>query len=237
MIDKSLLISSARAAGIKIDAATAEKFDLYARMLVEKNEHVNLTAITEPTEIVQKHFLDSILPLCALEIPQGARVVDVGTGAGFPGIPIKLIRPDIELILLDSLNKRVEVLKEFCEKLELTGVTFVHARAEDAARGELRESCDVALSRAVARLNKLCEYCLPFVKPGGAFAALKGPTADEEAKEAASAVRLLGGRLRPAVSLDIPGTALTHRLVIVDKISPTPNKYPRQSGQIAKNAL
>lgn len=237
MIDKKLLINLAKRSGIEITETQAEKFDLYAELLVETNKNINLTAITEPTDIVTKHFLDSILPLTELDIPEGARVIDVGTGAGFPGIPMKILRPDIELILLDSLQKRVKVLETFCERLSLTNVRCIHARAEEASRTKLRESCDFAVSRAVARLNKLVEFCLPFVKVGGSFAALKGPTANEEAAEAGRAVSILGGELLPVRSVLIPGTDLSHTLVTVDKIAPTPPKYPRQSNKISAKPL
>ncbi len=237
MIDTQALIDKAAVAGLTLDKATADKFDLYAKMLVEKNEQVNLTAITDPDGILNKHFLDSILPLAELDIPQGAAVIDVGTGAGFPGIPMKLLRPDLQLTLLDSLQKRVTVLEEFCEALGLTDVRCIHGRAEEAGKGTLREGFDLVTSRAVARMNKLCEYCLPLVKVGGVFAALKGPTAAEENDEAARAVAMLGGRLKPLKQVTIPGTDLSHVLAAVDKVSPTPAKYPRASGKIAAKPL
>lgn len=237
MIDKELLINLAKKSGIEITNEQAEKFDLYAEMLVETNKSVNLTAITEPRDIVTKHFLDSILPLTELDIKENARVIDVGTGAGFPGIPMKILRLDLDLVLLDSLQKRVKVLEDFCEKLGLEKVTFIHGRAEEVARTALRESCDVAVSRAVARLNKLTEYCLPFVKRGGIFAALKGPTANEETVEAGRAVSILGGELLPIISVNIPDTDLSHTLVRVKKVANTPDKYPRQSNKISGKPL
>ena len=237
MIDRKLLMSRAAEAGLPMDEETAEKFDRYAEMLVRKNEQVNLTAITDPDGILYKHFLDSILPLKELTIPQNARVIDVGTGAGFPGIPMKLMRPDLKLTLLDSLQKRVTVLEEFCRELGIEDVTCVHARAEEAARGSLRETFDVAVSRAVARMNKLCEYCLPFVKEGGVFAALKGPSAAEENNEAAHAVSVLGGNLRPLEKVNIEGTDLCHVLAVVEKTRPTPQTYPRPSGKISSKPL
>lgn len=237
MIDKQKLIQKAAKAGLTIDAATADRFDRYAYMLVEKNKQVNLTAITDPEGILNKHFLDSILPLSELDLPIGAKVIDVGTGAGFPGIPMKLLRPDLDLILLDSLQKRVMVLEGFCKELGLTDVCCLHGRAEEAGRGELRETFDLVTSRAVARMNKLCEYCLPLVKPGGVFAALKGPTAAEENDEAARAVSILGGKLRPLIQVNIPDTDLSHVLAVVEKVSPTPDKYPRGGGKIAAKPL
>ena len=237
MIDKEKLISLAGAAGLEISVETAEKFDLYAELLAEKNRQVNLTAITDPEGILTKHFLDSVLPLTEISLPRGARVIDVGSGGGFPGIPMKLVRPDLDMVLLDSLNKRVTALGEFCRELGISDTKCIHMRAEDAARGELRESFDAALSRAVARLNVLCELCMPLVKPGGIFAALKGPSAGEEAAEAGRAVSLLGGRLLPVKKVTIPGTELCHTLVVAEKTSPTPEKYPRQSGKISSKPL
>ena len=237
MIDRKLLMSRAAEAGLPMSEATAAKFDRYAELLVQKNEQVNLTAITDPDGILYKHFLDSILPLKELTLPEGASVIDVGTGAGFPGIPMKLMRPDLKLVLLDSLQKRVTVLEEFCRELELTDVTCLHARAEEAAKGNLRESFDCAVSRAVARMNKLCEYCLPFVKVGGVFAALKGPSAAEENEEAAHAVSVLGGKLCPLEKVNIGGTDLCHVLAVVEKTRPTPPAYPRASGKIAAKPL
>lgn len=237
MIDTQRLIEAAAAQGVTVTKETADRFDRYAQMLVTTNEQVNLTAITDPEGILYKHFLDSILPLAELDLPHNARVIDVGTGAGFPGIPMKLVRPDIELTLLDSLQKRVTVLTRFCEELELADVVCLHARAEEAAKGDLRESFDLAVSRAVARMNKLCEYCLSFVKVGGVFAALKGPTAAEENEEAARAVAVLGGKLRPLTRVDIPGADLSHVLAAVDKVSHTPDKYPRPSAKISSKPL
>jgi len=237
VIEQNRLIAHAAAFGITISGETAAKFDRYAELLVKKNEQINLTAITDPEGILYKHFLDSILPLATLSLPEGARVIDVGTGAGFPGIPMKLVRPDLKLVLLDSLQKRVTVLNEFCEELSIADTVTLHARAEEAAHTALRGSFDVAVSRAVARMNKLCEYCLPFVKTGGVFAALKGPSAAEENAEAARAVSILGGRLRALTEVSIPGTDLKHVLAVVDKVEETPPSYPRASGKIASKPL
>ena len=202
------------------------QFEKYYEMLIFWNEKVNLTAITEKTEVEIKHFADSILP--AGLISQGAKLCDVGTGAGFPGIPLKIVRPDIDLTLLDSLNKRVVFLQEVCDALHFTQTTCLHARAEDAGQGNLRESFDIVTSRAVARLNTLCEYALPLVKPGGCFLAYKA-NCEEELAEAKNAIRVLGGALENVDKLLICGQ---HRAIVkIRKIGATPKKYPRGHGK------
>lgn len=233
MIDKDFLLANASG----LSASAAEKFDTYAKMLVEFNKNINLTSITEPFDIVTKHFLDSIAPIESLEIPQNARLIDVGTGAGFPGIPLKLAREDINLTLLDSLDKRIKVLKSICLEIDVSA-EFIHGRAEEVSRQKNhREQYDVAVSRAVARLDKLCEYCLPYVLVGGMFYAFKGPLAEEELKEAENAIKILGGKCEKIIQYDISGTDLTHCIVAIRKISPTNPKYPRQSAKIAQKPL
>lgn len=218
------------------DGETLARFDAYAEFLVSYNEKVNLTSITEPLEIVEKHFLDSAAPQGL--IPKGSRVIDVGTGAGFPGLPLRIVRPDLQLTLLDSLEKRVRFLEEACQIMNLDGAAALHARAEDAARDPaLREQFDAAVSRAVANLRVLCEYCLPFVRVGGLFLAWKGPGAEEEGKECEKALRTLGGELSAILPLDIPGTALDHRVVVIKKVRQTPAGYPRKAGKPTKNPL
>lgn len=176
MIDTARFSAAAAAEGFELTARQLEQFDQYAQFLVEYNEKVNLTAITDPEGIEVKHFLDSLMLLKAVELPEGASVIDVGTGAGFPSVPAKIVRDDLRLTLLDGLNKRIVFLGELSRRLGQEN-TALHARAEEAARGELREQFDLATARAVADLRVLAEYCLPFVKVGGVFAALKGPTA------------------------------------------------------------
>lgn len=196
-------------------------FDRYAEMLTERNEKVNLTAITDPDEIRVKHFTDS---LAAIElIKTGATVLDIGSGAGFPGIPLKIARDDISVTLLDSVNKKVAFMNDVIADLGLKNIEAVHARIEDFPhKGEF----DVAVSRAVAELTTLAEYALPFVKVGGTFVAYKSEKAEAEAAAAGNAVALLGGRLREIREVNVaPG--LTRRLIVVDKIDPTPLKYPR----------
>ena len=206
----------------------------YGELLLETNKVMNLTAITEPRDVAALHFLDSAA-LLTLEDFHGKSVVDVGTGAGFPGLPLRILEPTIRLTLLDSLGKRVQFLESVCRELGLTDVSCIHSRAEEFA-GAHRESYDLADSRAVAALPVLCEYCLPLVKPGGKFIALKGPEADAEAKAAANALKKLGGRYAETRTFTLPdGSA--RGLVVCEKISQTPTVYPRNGGKIAKKPL
>ncbi len=199
----------------------AAAFNRYAEMLRERNEKINLTAITEPEEVKVKHFLDSCS--AAELLPGGASVLDIGSGAGFPGLPLKIVRPDLTVTLLDSVNKKVAFVSEVVAELKLSGVTAVHARIEDFPhKGEY----DAVVSRAVAELSTLAEYALPFVKIGGAFIAYKSEKAESEAEAAASAITLLGGRIREIREAFV-AAGLTRKLIIIDKIAPTPPKYPR----------
>jgi len=207
----------------------------FADLLAEKNKVMNLTAITEPAEVARLHFLDSAA-LLTLEDFQGKSVIDVGTGAGFPGLPLRLLEPSIRLTLLDAQRKRMDFLHASCSALSLEDVECVHARAEEFA-GEHRESFDLAVSRAVAALPVLAELCLPLVKVGGKFLAMKSVDSGEELNAAGRAVQILGGRLERPLDYDIPGTNRCHRLVIITKISETPKKYPRTFAKIKKNPL
>ncbi len=199
----------------------AAAFNRYAEMLRERNEKINLTAITEPEEVKVKHFLDSCS--AAELLPGGASVLDIGSGAGFPGLPLKIVRPDLTVTLLDSVNKKVAFVSDVVAELKLSGVTAVHARIEDFPhKGEY----DAVVSRAVAELSTLAEYALPFVKIGGAFIAYKSEKAESEAEAAASAITLLGGRIREIREAFV-ASGLTRKLIIIDKIAPTPPKYPR----------
>ena len=207
----------------------------FSRMLLEKNQVMNLTAITDPREVATLHLLDSLV-LAAQADLVGKTVIDVGTGAGFPGMPLAIAVPGVEMTLLDSLGKRVDFLKEVCEALELQGISCVHARAEEFAAAH-RERYDFAVSRAVAALPVLCELCLPLVKVGGAFLAMKSSHSQEETDQAAKAISLLGGRLEAVTDYSIPTTDITHRLLVIRKLSPTPKKYPRRFAQIKKQPL
>jgi 16S rRNA (guanine(527)-N(7))-methyltransferase GidB len=224
-----------REAGIA-DAGALEKFERYAALLLETNKQINLTAITDPKEIAWKHFYDSIKVLEYAKIPPGAALIDVGTGAGFPGVPIKIMRPDLQLTLLDSLRKRTNFLTALSEAMEQEN-RIVHARAEDYGKDKAaREQFDAASSRAVAPLRMLCEYCLPFVKRGGLFLALKGGDVAEELAQAKNAIAVLGGECIGVESYALPN--LDRRsLVIIEKISQTPPNYPRIPAKITKAPL
>lgn len=223
--------------GIALDAQMLERFSTYEELLLDWNTRINLTAITDHEEILTKHFLDSLLLLNAIDLPQGALVIDVGTGAGFPGIPLKIVRPDIQLTLLDSLQKRVHFLQTVCEEIGFADVQCIHARAEDAGRmPEYRERYTLACARAVASLPSLAEYCLPFVQVGGLFAAMKGPQAQEELEQAKYAIACLGAKADQMVMDTLPGGD-QRSLVLIKKISQTSAKYPRKGTKIAKNPL
>ena len=220
--------------GIEIIPQQYKNLKAYAKMLVEWNEKMNLTAITDSEGITIKHFLDSMIPLKKINVPHGTSLIDVGTGAGFPGLPMKIIRPDIKLTLLDSLGKRVDFLKAVCEETE-TEADCIHLRAEDGGRSpEYREFFSLAVARAVAAMPVLSEYCLPFVKVGGSFAALKGP--GEDLSSAKSAIKVLGGEISEVFEYSLPGGD-KRVLIAVEKIKETPEKYPRNSGQIKKKPL
>ena len=207
----------------------------YAQLLLGKNRVMNLTAITDPSEVARLHFLDSAALLNLVNF-RGASVVDVGTGAGFPGLPLRLVEPSIRLTLLDSLGKRVAFLQEVCDDLGLSDVACVHARAEEFAIDH-RERFDFAVSRAVASLPMLTELCLPLVKPGGIFIAMKSVDCDEELTSAHRAITLLGGTVADVKDYVIPGTEVTHRVILIQKVSPTPGKYPRAFTKIKKSPL
>ncbi len=207
----------------------------FGEMLVEKNKVMNLTAITEPHDVATLHFLDCAA-LLALADFKDKRVADIGTGAGFPGMPLKILEPSMEITLLDSLNKRIDFLREVCADLGLSGVSCVHGRAEEFAAGH-RESFDIVTSRAVANLQLLSELCLPLVKVDGYFLAMKSVDSEEELTGAKTAIKLLGGRIEKVEDYTIPGTNVTHRLVFIRKIAETPKKYPRAFAKIKKNPL
>lgn len=208
------------------------KLELLKSLLLEWNEKINLTAITESDEVDIKHFLDSATCLATGYIKDGANIIDVGTGAGFPGIPVKILNDSLRVTLLDSLNKRIKYLEDVVSKLGLRDVSLVHSRAEDGGSSKLyREKYDVALSRAVAAMNVLCEYCLPFVKLGGYFICQKGPSYKEELDCATKAIEVLGGRLRETQSYKLPSSDITHYIIVIEKIKETPARYPRKAGK------
>lgn len=221
--------------GLEPDALALERCGRYAALLAEKNAVMNLTAIQGEEDTARLHFLDSAA-LLGLADFAGRAVVDVGTGAGFPGLVLKILCPDMELTLLDSLDKRIGFLRETCEQLALTDVRCLHARAEEAA-ASLRGGFDIAVSRAVARLNVLCELCLPLVKTGGLFIAMKGPEPEEELREAQRAIALLGGQVERCASYPVPGAGAVHSAVLIRKTGETPPRYPRRWAQIKKTPL
>ena len=219
---------------LPLDDDMKKKLGIYADMLCEWNEKINLTAITDPEGIAVKHFLDSMMIFKYVDIPTGASVIDVGTGAGFPGVVMKIVRPDIKLTLLDSLAKRINFLNELCCALGIE-VTTVHSRAEDVPQG-LRESFDVATARAVANMRVLSEYCMPYVKVGGSFVALKGSAAEQELSESGNAIKLLGGEITSFKAFTL-GDAGDRGVICVKKSSQTPTKYPRNPAKISKQPL
>ena len=220
--------------GLARDDSVLDRLELFSQRLLETNQVMNLTAITEPTEVAQLHLLDSAAVLLCKNIP-GARVIDVGTGAGFPGLPIKLLEPSLDLTLFDSLQKRLDFLSGVCRELALTGVLCLHGRAEEAGHDPaLREQFDVAVSRAVARLDLLCELCLPFVSPQGRFLAMKAEDSQPELEAALPVAERLGGRLENTLSYTIPGTEIRRRIYVFRKETPTPETFPRRWAKLKK---
>lgn len=216
----------------------AEKLLLYYQFLVEKNRVMNLTAITEFSDVVLKHFADSLSIVKVYDMKNCHIVIDVGTGAGFPGVPLKIMYPELNVVLLDSLNKRVHFLEELIDLLKLEDITAVHARAEDAARKEMyREQFDLSVSRAVANLSSLSEYCLPFVKKGGSFISYKSTNIDIEIDEARNAILLLGGQIKARKEFCLPESDIERTLIMIEKIKETPAKYPRKAGLPSKEPL
>lgn len=238
MIDRAFLMDKLKEAGFDLPQPEqlAERFDRYAELLVNWNQKINLTAITAPDDIVIKHFVDSLLLLKAYDVPQSAKMIDVGTGAGFPSVPVAMVRGDIRLTLMDSLNKRINFLTELSAELGVSAAC-VHARAEEFGnKAEFREQYDVACARAVAHLRELSEYCLPFVKVGGGFVALKSVGLEQELEEAKAAIDILGGKVEDICRFTLPDGA-ERAIAVIRKIRPTPKKFPRPYGKIKKNPL
>lgn len=238
MIDKDFLRNLFTEYGFDVSDKQANDFDQYAQTLVEWNEKINLTAITEPKDIVVKHFLDSAMLLSATEkaIPEGSTLIDVGTGAGFPSIPCKILREDIKLTLLDSLNKRINFLQTVSDEINQDN-HCVHGSAEEVSRkADFREQYDFATARAVANLRDLSEYCLPFVKVGGYFIALKGYEIEDEIQESIKAISVLGGEIEKVEKYNLPEDN-KRAIVVIKKISQTPTKYPRTRGKIKKQPI
>lgn len=234
---KEWLISGLAALGLAVPNEAVERLERYGALLLEQNQVMNLTAITEPEQVARLHFLDSAALFGCADL-QGTSLVDVGTGAGFPGVVLKILVPDLKLTLVDSLAKRLDWLGTVCDALGLDGVARVHARAEEQAlEPGFRDSFDFATARAVADLRILTELCLPYVRPGGRFLAMKATGCEREVSAASGAVKVLGGRLLPGYDYHIPGTDIDRRVVIMEKTFPTPKGYPRRWAKLQKSPL
>lgn len=235
---KKILKDGSEEMNIEITDSQIDQFIKYKDILLEWNQKMNLTAITEEKEVMIKHFLDSLSCIQTKYLKDEGKMIDVGTGAGFPGIPLKIALPNIELTLLDSLKKRIGFLEEVCAELNLNKVEFVHGRAEDFGQNkDYREKYEYVVSRAVAALNTLVEYCLPFVKVGGYFICQKGPQLIEEIPEAKKAIQVLGGEIVDQIPVDLPFSDRTHHILVIKKIKQTPIKYPRKAGKPSKEPI
>lgn len=233
-----ILQKGAESFGIQLTNQQVDQFFEYYRLLVQWNEFMNLTAITEMEEVMEKHFVDSLALSKAAEVGNIETLIDVGTGAGFPGIPLKIAYPHLRVVLLDSLNKRVKFLNTVIEALGLTDIQAVHGRAEDAARQKAyREQFDAAVSRAVANMASLSEYCLPFIKVGGVFVPYKSGNIEEELKDAGKAVKTLGGTIRRVEKFQLPDTDIERSLVLIKKTERTDKRYPRKAGLPSKEPI
>lgn len=233
-----LLTRGLQQLNIKADPKTIETFRLYMEGILEWNDKINLTAITDKNDFIQKHYIDSLLCVGFPEFKSASKVIDVGTGAGFPGIPLAILFPEKEFTLLDSLKKRLNVIDSLCEKLEIRNVRTLHGRAEDAARDRNhREAYDLTVSRAVANLAVLSEYTLPFIKVGGYLLAYKGSEIAEELLEAEKAIHILGGTMKEERSVEMAGLDLKHKIIVIKKTKNTPFKYPRKAGTPTKEPL
>ncbi len=236
--DTSQFQRDAATLGISLTEKQIRQFLRYYELLIEWNEKVNLTAITEYHDVMKKHFIDSISLTKACDVNQSIRVIDVGTGAGFPGLALKIAFHDLQVTLLDSLNKRISFLRVVIEELGLNGVEAVHGRAEDLAKqGQFRESFDLCVSRAVANLSTLSEYCLPFVKVGGQFISYKSEKITEELKYAGKAIEILGGKVERQVEFQLPESDIYRNLFVIKKVKETAMKYPRKAGMPSKAPL
>ena len=224
--------------GLSLSKEQIEKFLRYYELLIEWNEKINLTAITTYEDVLKKHFVDSLSLCKAMDVDQGLTVIDVGTGAGFPGLALKIAFPNLKMTLLDSLQKRIVFLNQVIEELKLSDIETIHGRAEDyAGKAEYREGFDLCVSRAVANLSTLSEYCLPFVKMGGQFISYKSEKIEEEMKQAKNAITILGGEVKKQVEFTLPSSDIYRNLVVIEKKKNTPKKYPRKAGLPSKEPL
>lgn len=235
---RKILKDGLREMNIEISEYKTDQFIKYKDILLEWNQKMNLTAITEEKEIIIEHFLDSLSCIQTKYLKDEGKMIDVGTGAGFPGIPLKIVLPNIQLTLLDSLKKRIGFLEELCAELNLSKVELIHGRAEDFGKNkDYRERYDYVVSRAVAALNILVEYCIPFIKAGGYFICQKGPKLIEEMKDAKKAIKILGGEIVDQIKIDLPFSDRDYNILIIKKIKQTPIKYPRKAGKPSKNPI
>ncbi|MCI5536504.1 MAG: 16S rRNA (guanine(527)-N(7))-methyltransferase RsmG [Lentihominibacter sp.] len=223
---------------INYDDGKSRKFEGYMESVLEKNKHINLTAITDRDEFIRKHYVDSLLCASSAEFRNANSVIDVGTGGGFPGIPLAIAFPEKEFVLIDSLNKRIRIINELCENYGIDNVTALHGRAEELGRNSnFRESFDICVSRAVANMSTLSEYCLPFVKIGGTFIAYKGPECSEELNNASNAIRMLGGEVMRIENPQFDELPFEHTLIYINKAESTRSKYPRKAGTPSKEPI
>lgn len=234
-MNKKLFADGIQALTATVTEEQIEQFAKYSELLVEWNEKMNLTAVTDPDGIAVKHFLDSILPIYHINFESVESIADIGTGAGFPGIPLKIMMPDKRLTLIDSLNKRINFLNAVVEEIGLRNAKCIHGRAEEMGKkAEYREKFDAVVSRAVANMKVLCEYCLPFVKVGGMFVALKAENAEEELEAAKPMIGTLGGKVEKVITVPLPMSDITRELIVVRKVAPTPVKFPRRTDKIKR---
>ena len=236
--DLTILEEGCKDLGITLDENQKKQFTDFYEYLVEKNKVMNLTGITEFQEVLIKHFLDSLACVKAVDMSRIKRIMDIGTGAGFPGVPLKIAFPHLEACLLDSLKKRVNFLEETFQMLKLENITAIHGRAEEYAKNkQYRETYDLCVSRAVSNLATLSEYCLPYVKTGGYFISYKSGTVQEEVEQAQKAVKILGGKIQDVVYFQLPDSEIQRSLVVIEKIKATPGRYPRKAGTPLKEPL
>lgn len=238
MTDIGTLRRGIKELNIELSEDQINSFIIYKELLKEWNEKINITSITDDIEIDIKHFLDSLTPAITKLFEGEKKIIDVGTGGGFPGLPLKIYNKELELTLLDSLNKRIIFLNEVIKSLQLKNINAVHGRAEELGRKEeYREQYDICISRAVASLDTLSEYCMPFVKEGGYFISMKGPDVDEEIIQSEKGIRILGGKVVDKKIFTLPESDINHSLIIIEKIKETPTKYPRAGGKPKKDPL
>lgn len=232
------LIAALEQLNISYDEEIIEKYKKYMERIIEWNEKVNLTSIIDTDQFIVKHYIDSIMCVPCKEFQNAEKIIDVGTGGGFPGIPLALAAPDKEFVLMDSLNKRIKIINILCAEIGIDNVTAIHARAEELARNKAhRESYDLCVSRAVANLSTLSEYCLPFIKKGGYFLSYKGPDSKQEIRDARNAINILGGKIQREEKAAMESFQLEHKIVYIEKIRETPAKYPRKAGTPSKEPL